>query len=72
MKRKLLLPILMSVILTGCSSITIIKSPSEDKGLEGNAENDVIPEQTTKDLENLLKSVVSVNRYSKSLSISPS
>ena len=64
MKRKLLLPILMSVILTGCSSITIIKSPSEDKGLEGNAENDVIPEQTTKDLENLLKSVVSVKRYS--------
>ena len=64
MKRKLLLPILMSVILTGCSSITIIKSPSEDKGLEGNAENDRVPEQSVKELENLLKSVSSVKRYS--------
>ena len=64
MKNKLLLPLLMSVVLTGCSSIIIIKSPSEDKGLEGNAENDRVPEQSVKELENLLKSVSSVKRYS--------
>ena len=57
MKNKLLLPLLMSVVLTGCSSITIIKSPSEDKGLEGNADKDTIAQQSTKDLEKLIKSL---------------
>lgn len=63
MKNKLLLPLFMSFVLTGCSSTVIIKSPSEDKGLEGNAENDRIPEQSVKELELLLKSVAQKKRY---------
>ena len=64
--KKLYIPILLitSLLATSCSNTSlVIKSPNEDKGLEGNAENDKVVQQDQTALKDFLLEVAEVEYY---------
>lgn len=65
-KKISFLPLLLtlSTILVSCQNQTIIKSPNEDLGLEGNASNDKVEDNSIEELKSLLNSASHVTKYS--------
>ena len=65
-KKISFLPLLLtlSAILVSCQNQTIIKSPNEDLGLEGNASNDKVEDNSIEELKSLLNSASHVTKYS--------
>ena len=73
--KKLLIPLLLvsTLVTTSCNTDTstnintnkdvIIKSPNEDGGLEGNAENDTVKEQSSTELKDFLLKVADVEYF---------
>ncbi len=67
MKKNKIILILSSLILASCSNstvTTIIKSPAEDGGLEGNASQDVVNKSDTNSLKSMLVNASKVKKYS--------
>lgn len=66
MKRKNILLLALAFTCFACSSNAVnpIKTPTEDGGLGGNQEGDNIPAQSTEALQNLLKRVSKITKYS--------
>ena len=67
MKKNLyLLPLVLTFtsVLTACQNQTIIKSPNEDLGLEGNASNDTVIDNSVEELKSLLVAASNVTKYS--------
>ena len=67
MKKHLyLLPLVLTFtsVLTACQNQTIIKSPNEDLGLEGNASNDTVIDNSVEELKSLLVAASNVTKYS--------
>ena len=67
MKTKLcFLPLILTLTTTlvSCQNQVIIKSPNEDMGLEGNASNDKVEDNSIEELKSLLNSAANVTKYS--------
>lgn len=67
MKKNKIILILSSLFLVSCSNSTvntIIKSPAEEGGLEGNASQDVVNKSDTNSLKSMLVNASKVKKYS--------